>query len=103
MDKPDKTQLKPTGDWIVVEQLEVSEKTVGGILMPLQNSKIEKYGKVLKIGPGHYQNGEMVSPSVKVGDTIMFRSGRGLNLRLGGEEVLFMTERDLLAIISRVG
>ena len=60
----------------------------------------QAYGKVLKTGPGYYQNGVRVAPGVKAGQTILFRKGRGLDMKFDGENVLFMTERDLLAVVE---
>lgn len=98
--RPNKDQITPTGDWLLVEPLDVPEVSVGGIVMPGSNSAQDSYGKVLKTGPGYYQNGVQIAPGVKSGQIIMFRKGRGLEMRFGGEKVLFMNERDLLAIVG---
>jgi co-chaperonin GroES (HSP10) len=99
--RPSKDQLTPTGDWLLVEPVDVSDISEGGILMPTNNSSAQDaYGKVLKTGPGYYQNGKRIAPGVLAGQTIMFRKGRGLEMRFGGDKVLWMTERDLLAIVG---
>ena len=99
--QPNKTQLNPTGDWVVVEPLPDPDIVSGGItLVGASSERGEKYGKILAVGPGSYQNGILVEPRVKTGDTVMFRGGRGLKLRLQMEEVLFMSERDFLAVVN---
>jgi len=98
--RPDKSQLKPTGDWLIVEPLNLPEHSTGGIVMPTSASRPDKYGKVIATGPGFYQNGVRVEPWVKNGQTVMFKAGRGLEMRFDGDHVLFMTERDLLAVVE---
>ncbi|MHA2135829.1 MAG: co-chaperone GroES [Candidatus Thorarchaeota archaeon] len=98
--RPNADQLQPTGDWLLVEPLEVPEVSEGGILMPTTNSAVDNYGRVLKTGPGYFQNGVQVPPGVKPDQIIMFRKGRGLEMRFGSDKVLFMTERDLLAVVA---
>lgn len=99
--RPNKEQLTPTGDWLLVEPIELPEVSQGGIVMPLTNTgQVDAYGKVLKTGPGYYQNGKRIAPGVESGQIIMFRKGRGLEMRFDGENVLFMNERDLLAVVG---
>ena len=99
--RPNKDQLKPTGDWLLVEPVEVSDVSEGGILMPAHASTaVDAYGKVLKTGPGYFQNGKRIPPGVEAGQIIMFRKGRGIEMRFSGDKVLWMTERDLLAVVG---
>ena len=92
--------IRPTGEWILVEKLEVSNATVGGILIPTVSNEQEEYGLIHAVGPGFHQNGILVKPSVAEGDTIMYRKGRGLTIRVGSENLLLMTERDFLARVK---
>lgn len=98
--RPSKDQLQPTGDWIVVEPLEVSDVTESGIMLPTDsNSSMDCYGRVLAVGDGFWQAGEKIKPSVEAGEVVMYRRGRGVEMRLKREKVLFMTERDFFARI----
>lgn len=96
--QPNKKQLQPTGDWVVVEPLPDPDVKAGAVSIA-SVGRGEKYGKVLAVGPGAYQNGVELKPRVEVGDTVMFRGERGLKLRLQQEDVLFMNERDFLAVV----
>jgi co-chaperonin GroES (HSP10) len=99
--QPNKSQLQPTGELIVVEPLPDPDIVAGGgIALAGTAERGDKYGRVLAVGPGVHQYGVLVQPKVEVGDTVMFRGGRGLKLRLQMEDVLFMTERDFLAVIK---
>ena len=99
--QPSKEQVQPTNDLIVVEPLEDPDLSLaGGIQLANPDGNAEKYGRVLAVGPGTYQNGVLVEPRVQIGDTVMFRNNRGTKIRLRTEDVLFMTERDFLAVVK---
>ena len=101
--RPTKEQLEPTGDWLMVEAFHVPEISKGGIVMPTGTGPSvsqEAYGKILKTGPGYYQNGKQIPPGVKAGDTVLFRKGRVLYMRFNWDKVIFMTMRDLLAVVG---
>lgn len=99
--QPSKTQLAPTGDWIVVDPLDDPDMMVGNIALFGSGAGPEKYGQVVAVGPGFVQNGQAVPPRVKVGDVVMYKSDRGVPMRLNSEEILFMTERDLFAVVAK--
>ncbi|MHA1839898.1 MAG: co-chaperone GroES [Candidatus Ranarchaeia archaeon] len=71
IDRPSIEDIAPTGDMILVEPIEVSRTSIGGILMPIDDSSPDEYGFIHAVGPGYYQNGNLVKPRVNAGDTIM--------------------------------
>lgn len=99
--QPSKEQLSPTSDRIIVEPLEDPGVGPSGLtIVSNSGSSGEQYGRVLAVGPGTYQNGVLIQPNVQVGDIVMFQGNRGVKVRLRSEDVLFMTERDFLAVIK---
>jgi chaperonin GroES len=47
------------------------------------------------------ENGDIKALDVKVGDTVIFSDGYGVKTeKLDGEEVLFLSESDILAIVE---
>ncbi len=101
INRPSKEQIQPTGDMILVQPLEVSNETPGGLLMPINHNDPEGYGMIVAVGPGFHQNGVLVEPKVAAGDIVMLRTKRGLPIRVGNEHLLFMNERDFLAVIRK--
>ncbi|MGC8074120.1 co-chaperone GroES, partial [Salmonella enterica] len=58
--------------------------------------------KVLAVGKGRIlENGTVQPLDVKVGDTVIFNDGYGVKAeKIDGEEVLIISENDILAIVE---
>jgi chaperonin GroES len=58
-------------------------------------------GEVLAVGNGKRQdNGDRITPDVKVGDKVLFGKYSGTEVKVEGEEVLVMREDDIMGIIE---
>jgi chaperonin GroES len=91
----------PLNDKIVVERVEAEQKTAGGIVLPDSAQEKPKQGKVLSLGEGKVlDNGKRSAFQVKKGDTVLFSSYAGSEVKIEGKEYLIMTEEDILAIVS---
>lgn len=91
----------PVNDKIVVKRLEAEEKTAGGIVLPDSAKEKPKQGKILSVGDGRLlENGERSPFQVKEGDRVLFTSYAGNEVTVDGEELLIMTEDDVLAIVD---
>jgi chaperonin GroES len=91
----------PLNDKILVERVEAEEKTAGGIVLPDTAREKPKQGKVLSTGEGKVlDNGKRSAFQVKKGDTVLFTSYAGSEIKIDGKEYLIMTEDDVLAIVS---
>ncbi len=97
------TLLKPLADRVVVRVAEQEEKTSGGILLPqTANKEKPQEGEVLAVGPGKLlDNGEYGKMSVREGDRVVFAKYAGTEVKLQGEEVLVISEKDILAIVEK--
>lgn len=94
-------KIVPLNDKIVVERVEASDKTVGGIILPDTAKEKPKEGKVLSLGEGKpLDNGKRAPFQVKVGDRILFTSYAGSEVTVDGKEYLVMTEDDVLAVVG---
>ena len=93
--------LKPLRDKIVVERSEAEEKTAGGILLPDTAKDKPKQGKVIAVGTGRVlDNGEIHKLEVKKGDTVLFGGYAGSEVKLDGQELLILSESEILAVIE---
>jgi chaperonin GroES len=91
----------PLNDKIVVKRLEAEEKTAGGIVLPDTAKERPRQGKVLSLGDGkRLDNGRRASFQVKEGDRVLFTSYAGNEVTIDGEELLIMTEDDILAVVE---
>ena len=93
--------LKPLGDRVVVKRLEAEQKTKGGIVLPDTAKEKPKEGEVVAVGPGKVlDSGETQALQVKAGDRVIFSSYAGTEVTVGGEELLIMSESDVLAVVE---
>ena len=94
-------KLRPLGDKILVKRLEAETKTKSGIFLPDTAKEKPKRGKVLAVGEGRRSDkGERIAPGVKKGDEVIFTSYAGTEIKLDGEELMIMSEDDILAIVD---
>jgi chaperonin GroES len=97
----DRMKVVPLNDKIVVKRLEAEEKTAGGIVLPDTAKEKPKQGKVLSVGEGKLlDNGQRAKFQVRDGDRVLFTSYAGSEVNIDGEELLIMTEDDILAVIE---
>jgi len=93
--------LKPLADRVVVEPIEAEEVTGSGLVIPDTAKEKPQQGRVLAVGSGKLaSNGERVPVAVKVGDTVLFATYAGSEVKLGGKKLLIMNESELLAVIE---
>jgi chaperonin GroES len=94
-------KLRPLADKILIKRLEAESKTKSGIVLPDSAKEKPKRGKILAVGDGkRLENGERAPSSVKKGDEVIFTSYAGTEIKIDGEEVIIMTEDDVLAIVE---
>ena len=94
-------KLRPLGDKILVKRVEAESKTKSGIVLPDTAKEKPKRGKVLAIGDGkRLDNGERAPFHVRKGDEVLFTSYAGTEIKLDGEEILIMSEDDVLAVVE---
>ena len=96
-----KTKLKPLGARVVVKALDREEKTNTGIYLPDTAKEKPQEGKVIAVGPGDRdENGKRIPVELKEGDKVLFQKYAGTEFKLDGEELLILSEKDVLALIE---
>ncbi len=91
----------PLHDRVLVRRVESDEKTKGGLIIPDSAKEKPAEGEVIAVGEGaRKDSGELIAPSVKSGDRILFGKWSGTEITLDGEELLIMKESDILGIIA---
>jgi len=94
-------KLRPLGDKIIVKRLEAETKTKSGIVLPDSAKEKPKRGKIVSVGDGkRLETGERAPFSVKKGDEVIFTSYAGTEVKIDGEELLIMSEDDVLAVVE---
>jgi chaperonin GroES len=93
------SKLRPLGDKILIKRVEAETKTKSGIVLPDTAKEKPKRGKVLSVGE-RLDTGERAAISVKKGDEVIFASYAGTEIKLDGEELMIMSEEDILAVVE---
>ena len=97
----EKTKLKPLGARVVIKALDREEKTNTGIYLPDTAKEKPQEGRVLAVGPGDRdENGKRIPVELKEGDKVLFQKYAGTEFKLEGEELLILSEKDVLALIE---
>ncbi|MGE0756733.1 MAG: co-chaperone GroES [Pirellulaceae bacterium] len=95
-------KVVPIGDKIVVKRLDAEGKTVGGIVLPEAAKEKPKQGRVLSVGDGKLlPDGRRIPHQVAEGDRVLFSSWAGSEVVVNGQELLIMSEEEILAILDR--
>ena len=94
-------RVEPIGDKVVVKRLDAAQTTAGGIVLPDSAQEKPSQGRVLSIGDGRLlKGGNRAEQQVKEGDRIIFSSYAGTSITLNDEELLIMSEDEILAILD---
>lgn len=93
--------LRPLQDRILVERMEETEKTKGGIIIPDTAKEKPAEGKVVATGNGRVgEDGSLIPMDLKVGDTILFSKYGGTEVKIEGIDYLIMRQDDVLGVIE---
>jgi chaperonin GroES len=94
-------KFKPLGNRILVKRLK-AQTTKGGILLPDSAQEKPRQGEVVAIGPGKLEKNGTIKPmELRVSDQVLFSSFAGTEVKAAdGEEILIMSEEDVLAVIE---
>jgi len=91
----------PLHDRVLVRRVEGDDKTKGGLIIPESAKEKPSEGEIISTGEGaRKDSGELIAPSVKAGDKILFGKWSGTEITLDGEDLLIMKESDILGIIA---
>lgn len=96
------TKLQPLGDRVLVKPQEKKgeAKTASGIILPggSDEDKGAKRAEVIAVGPGRYDDGELIPVQVKAGDKVLYNWGD--ELTIDGEDYVLVNEANILAVIK---
>jgi chaperonin GroES len=94
-------KIRPLADKVLVQRLEAENKTAGGIVLPDTAKEKPQKGKVVSVGDGKVLDDGIVRKlQVKKGDTVLFTSYAGTEVKIASKEYLIMSESDIMAVIE---
>ncbi|MGN5882454.1 co-chaperone GroES [Staphylococcus simulans] len=93
--------LKPLGNRVIIQRVETEQTTKSGIVLTDKAKEKSNEGKVIAVGPGRtLDNGNVIAPEVKEGDTVVFEQYAGSEVQVGDEKYLVISEEEVLAIVQ---
>ena len=94
--------IRPLHDRVIIKRKEVESKSAGGIVLTGSAAEKSTRGEIVAVGNGRIlENGEVRALDVKVGDQVIFNEGYGVKTeKIDGDEVLILSESDILAIVE---
>ena len=95
-------KIRPLHNRVIIKRTEVEAKSAGGIVLTGSAAQKSTRGEVLAVGSGRIlDSGEVKPMAVKVGDQVIFNEGYNVKTeKLDGQEVLILSESDILAIVE---
>ena len=93
-------KLRPLHDRVIVKRVEEEKVSAGGIVIPDNAAEKPIRGKVLAVGEGRYVDGERVALEVAAGDEVIYSKYGGTEVRVDGDELLILSEHDILAKVT---
>jgi chaperonin GroES len=95
-----KTQIEPLADRVVIKPAEAESQRPSGIYVAETAKEKPQKGTIIAVGPGKWEDGKLQPMGVKVGDTVLFAKYAGTEIRLNDDDVLIMSEKDVLAKVQ---
>ena len=97
-------KFRPLHDRVVIRRVEEEARTKGGIFIPDTAKEKPMEGEIVAVGPGaRNETGALVPPDVKKGDRILFGKWSGTEIKLDGEDLLIMSEFDIMGVVEGSG
>ena len=94
-------KIRPLGEKVLLQRLDAEETTRGGIVLPESAREKPQRGTVLAVGDGKLlDDGTRAEFQVAKGDTVLFASYAGTEIKIGAEEYMLMDESEVLAILD---
>lgn len=94
-------KIRPLSDRVLVRPSQREETTKSGIVLPDTAKEKPQRGEVIAVGAGKLNDDGTRQPmDVKAGDQVLFAKYAGTELKMDEEELLILSEKDILAIVS---
>ena len=94
-------KLRPLGDRVVLKPSAREEMTKSGIVLPDTAKEKPQEGSILAVGPGRIlDDGKREAMDVKVGQKVLYGKYAGTEFKVDGDELLIVSQKDILAIVE---
>jgi len=95
-------KFRPLHDRVVIRRVDEESRTPGGILIPDSAKEKPSQGEVVSVGPGgRDEKGNLVAMTIKSGDRVLFGKWSGTEVKIDGQDLLIMSEKDILGVLEQ--
>ncbi|MDD5697518.1 MAG: co-chaperone GroES [Victivallaceae bacterium] len=95
-----KVKVKPLGDRVLLEAVEVAEQVKGGIVIPDSAKEKPQEYKVIALGTGKVDDkGKKIAFDVKAGDLVLTNKYGGTEVKIDDKEYKLVSADDILAVL----
>lgn len=94
--------IKPVKNNVLVRPIEAPKVSAGGIHLvnPEKDRKTATEAKVVAVGPGRLECGQLISPEILPGDTVVFDSRVGTDVQVDGEKLKIVNADHVFAVLE---
>ena len=93
--------IRPLADRVVIRVIEDTDQTSGGIFIPDSAKEKPQKGEVIAVGTGKKNDkGEREELDVKVGEIVLYEKYAGSEMKIDGQVVKILSEKDILGVIE---
>lgn len=93
-------KVKPLGDRVLLESVEVAEQVKGGIVIPDSAKEKPQEYKVVALGTGKVDDkGKKIPFDVKIGDMVLTNKYGGTEVKVEDKEYKLVSADDILAVL----
>jgi chaperonin GroES len=95
--KFDITNHTMTHDNVLIRAISPQKVHSTGLIDPAQYEDKSEWGEVIDVGPGRIEMGNLITPSVKKGDIVLYGKYSSYKVRVGGYDYLIIRDDDIMS------
>lgn len=87
-------KLKPLGERVILQEVEVESKTKSGIILPDEAKEKPQYAEVIALGD------KIENSSIAIGSKVVYKKYSGTEINLEAKDYIIIELEDILAVIE---
>lgn len=94
-------KIQPLFSYVLIKPVQGDTKTASGIIIPDSAKEKPQMGEIIAVGEGFgSEDGRENKMIVKVGQKVMYKKWGGNEVKIDGEEMLLVEQKDIMAIVE---
>lgn len=93
--------IRPLFDRVLVEREDPESRTSSGLFLPEAGQEKSSFARIVAVGTGRVRKDGTLAPlKVEPGMRVLLGKWAGDEIEVDGKELLFVAEKDILAVIG---